>query len=160
MEKVAKAVLRYLFQEYQKGPAILYSINGIAALFKADPIAVSEYLLEKNWVREQWVHQNNLVTCRITVEGMQVINPLFIHNKLKKLIDGLVDGGGRKSLMHIFQNKIEEYAIALDIVNQLGKMDLVTITHVQGNIEIELTAEGWRYADNKGKPLLTLMCVA
>ena len=60
MEKVAKVVLRYLFQEYQKGPSILYSINGITALYKADPIAMSEYLLERKWIRETWIHQNKL----------------------------------------------------------------------------------------------------
>jgi hypothetical protein len=160
MEKVSKAILRYLFQEYVKGPTILYSINCITDLYKVDPIAVSDYLVEKKWVREQWIHQNNLVACRITVEGIEEINPLFIRNKLKKLIGGLMDGGGRKSLTEIFQNKIEEYSIALDIIYQLEKMGLVAMVHQKGSIDIELTTYGWQYFEKQGKPLLTLMSIA
>jgi hypothetical protein len=159
MEKAAKAILRYLFREYLKGPTVLYSINAIADVHKVDPIAVSNFMVERKWIREQWIHQNNLVTCRITAEGIEEVDPIFIRNKLKKLIDGLVDGGGRKSLMEIFQNKIEEYAIALDIVNQLEKLGLVTIVHQEGSIHIELTTLGWKFAE-KGKTLLTLMAVA
>ena len=160
MEKVAKATLRYLFQEYLKGPTILYSINAVTDLYKTDPIAVSNYLVEKKWIRELWVHQNNHVACKITVEGIEEVNPLFIRNKLQKLIGGLVDGGGRKSLMEIFQNKIEEYSIALDIIYQLEKLGLVSIKHQGGNINIELTPYGWKYFEKKGKSLFTLVAVA
>jgi hypothetical protein len=160
MEKVSKAVLRYLFQEYVKGPAVLYSINAITDVHKADPIAVSNYMMEKQWIREQWIHQNNLVTCRITVLGIEEIDSVFIHNKLKYLITGLVKAGGRKSLVEIFQNKIEEYAIALDIVYQLEKLELVTLIHEKEAIDVALTTQGWHYAENKGKSLFTLMAVA
>ena len=129
MEKVSKAVLRYLFHEYLKGPTVFYSINGVTDSFKSDAVAVSNFMMEKQWIREQWIHQSNLVTCRITVLGIEEINPAFIHNKLKYLIDGLVKAGGRKSLTDIFQNKIEAYAIALDIVYQLEKLELVTLVH-------------------------------
>jgi hypothetical protein len=160
MEKVSKAVLRYLFQEYLKGPTVLYSINGITDLYKSDPVAVSNFMMEKQWIREPWIHQNNLVTCRITVIGIEEVNPVFIQNKLKYLINGLVKAGGRKSLMEIFQNKIEEYAIALDIVYQLEKLELVKIIHEKGSIDIELTSHGWRYAERQDKSLFALMSVA
>jgi predicted transcriptional regulator len=159
MEKAAKAILRYIFREYLKGPTVLYAINRIADLYHADPIEVSNYLTEKKWIREQWVHQNNLVTCRITVAGIEEINPLFINNKLKILISGLVEGGGEKNLTDILQNKIEEYAFALDVVYQLEKLGLITIAHQGGEIQIALTAAGWRFAQ-KGKPLHTFMAVA
>ncbi|HET6542841.1 MAG TPA: hypothetical protein VFG46_20280 [Chryseolinea sp.] len=45
MEKVTKAVLRYLFQEYLKGPTVLYSINGITDSFKSDAVAVSNFMM-------------------------------------------------------------------------------------------------------------------
>ena len=98
--------------------------------------------------------------CRITVLGIEKINPAFIHNKLKYLIDGLVKAGGRKSLTEIFQNKIEEYAIALDIVYQLQKLELVTIINDKGTIDVELTTQGWQYAEQQGKSLYMLMAVA
>src|SRR5688572_6515389 len=125
MEKVARATLRYLFQEYLKGPALSYAINAITDSYKADAVEVANYLSEKNWVREQWVYQNNQVVCRITVAGIEEITPAFIHGKLKSLIGGLVEGGGRKSLADIFQFRISEYAIALDIVYQLEKLSLI-----------------------------------
>jgi hypothetical protein len=160
MEKVARATLRYLFQEYLKGPALSYAINTITDSYKADAVEVANYLSEKNWVREQWVYQNNQVVCRITVAGIEEINPAFIHNKLKSLIGGLVEGGGRKSLADIFQFRISEYAIALDIVYQLEKLSLINIIHHHGEINIELTEYGWKFFEKKGKSLFTLMVVA
>lgn len=160
MEKVARATLRYLFQEYLKGPAISYEINHITDSFRVDAVAVGNYLSDRNWIREQWVYQNQQVVCRITVAGIEEINPTYIHTKLKKLIGGLVQEGGRKSLMDIFQNKIEEYAIALDIVYQLEKLGLISIIHERGEINIELTSYGWKFFEKKRKSLFTLMVMA
>ncbi len=57
MEKVARATLRYLFQEYLKGPFVSYSINQITNSFRADAeLAEANYLSERNWIREQWVY--------------------------------------------------------------------------------------------------------
>ena len=160
MQKVAIAVLQYLFRQYQKGPAILYSINSVTNSYKTDPIAVSEYMLEKKWIREQWVHQNNIVTCRITLEGIKVIDPLFIQHRVRELLNELVKGGGKKSLTEILQIKVDEYAIALDIVYQLESLDFVTFAHEDGNIYIDLTDKGRTYADTQGKSLPPLVLVA
>lgn len=157
MEKVPRATLRYLFQEYLKGPAISYSINPITNSFKVDAELVANYLSERNWIREQWVYQDHQVVCRITVAGIEEINPSFIHSKLKSLIGGLISDGGRKSLMEIFQHKIEDYAIALDIVYQLEKLDLINIIHERGEIDIELTSYGWKFFEKKGKSLFSWM---
>jgi hypothetical protein len=160
IDKISKGVLRYLFQEYLKGPTIQYSINRITDLSKADASEVGNYMLEKQWIRELWIHQNNSVTCRIAIAGIEEVNPAFIHTRVKNLITELVEGGGRKSLMEIFQHKIQEYAIALDIVYQLEKLGLVSITHRGENIFIELTAAGWKYSEAPGRSLLALMSVA
>ena len=160
MEKVSKAVLRYLFHQYVKGPSVHYSINTITDEYKADPIAVSDFMLDRQWIREPWTHQNNVVTCRIAVLGIEEINPLFVHNRIKSLVAGLVAAGGRKNLSEIFQNNIGEYAIALDIVGQLERLQLVTIGHEGGTIDVALTEEGWNYLDKGGKQLFSLMAVA
>jgi len=160
MEKVARATLRYLFQEYLRGPSGSYIINRTADSHGADAVQVANYLAEKGWIREQWVYQNNQIACRITVAGIEEIDPKYIHNKLKSLIGDLVIEGGRRSLMSILQHKIEEYSIALDIVYQLEKLALVTIVHERGNINIELTPYGWKFFQKKGRPLLTLMVAA
>jgi hypothetical protein len=160
MEKVAKATLRYLFQEYLKSPSVLYTINIITESYKADASDVSNFLVEKKWIRERWVYQNNLVACRITVGGIEEINPSFIQHKLKQLIDGLVGFGGRRSLMQIFQNKIQEYVIALDIVFELEKLGLVRMIHEGGSIDVELTEAGWKFVDRKGKAFFTMMLAA
>lgn len=160
MDKVARATLRFLFQKYLEAPSVSYAINHITDSYKADAVEVVNYLSEKGWIREQWVYQNNQVTCRITVAGIEEINPTYIHNKLKKLISGLVSEGGRKSLMAIFQHKIEEYSIALDIVYQLEKLQLVNIIHDRGEINVELTPFGWKFFEKKGNSLLTLVIAA
>jgi hypothetical protein len=160
MEKVARATLRFLFQEYLKGPAVSYAINHIVDSYGADAAQVANYLVEKNWIREQWVHENGEVTCRIAVTGIEEINPKYIHNKLKSLIGGLVAEGGRQSLMGIYQHNIEEYSIALDIVAQLEKLSLINIIHEHGEINIELTTYGWKFFQKKDRPLLSLMVAA
>ena len=160
MEKVARATLRYLFQEYLRGPAVSYAINHITDSYKADAIEVANYLSEKGCIREQWVYQNNQVTCRITVAGIEEINPVYIHNKLKRLVNALVSEGGKKSLAGIFQNNIEEYSIALDIVYQLEKLTLVSIIHERGEINIALTPYGYKFFEKKDRPLMTLMVAA
>src|SRR5688500_7038457 len=129
IDKVSRGVLRYLFQEYLKGPTVHYSINRITDLSKADAAAIGTYMLDKQWIRELWVHQNGLVTCRISIGGMEEVNPTFIHSRIKNLVTELAEGGGRKSLMEIFQHKIQDYAIALDIVYQLEKLGLVAMMH-------------------------------
>ncbi|HEX6890579.1 MAG TPA: hypothetical protein VF141_07800 [Chryseolinea sp.] len=160
MEKVARATLRYLFQEYLKGPAVSYVINPITDSFGADAVQVADYLAERNWIREQWVHENRQVTCRITVAGIEEVNPKYVDNKLRSLIGGLVVEGGKKSLMGIYQHKIEEYSIALDFVYQLEKLSLINIIHEGGEINIELTAYGWKFFGKKDKPMLGIMVVA
>jgi hypothetical protein len=159
-DRVSKAVLRHLFQKYLEAPSVVYAINRVTDLSKSDPVEISNYMMEKNWVREVWVHQNNIVTCRITVHGIEEINPSFIQTKVKNLVTELIHGGGQKSLAEIFQHKIQEYAIALDIVYQLEKLGLITISPVKGVIHIELTEAGWKYSEKQGKSLLTLMAVA
>ena len=159
MEKVAKAVLRYLFQEYKKAPTVLYSINTVTAFYKTDALTVANFLVDKKWIREEWINQNE-VTCRISVEGIQIVNALFIHNKITNLVAGLAEGGGSRELMTIFQNNIEEYAIALDIVYHMEKMGLVSIIHNQGRVDVELTSSGWTFSESGGKALLVLMSVA
>jgi hypothetical protein len=160
MEKIARATLRYLFQEYLRNPTVSYVINAVADSYGVDAVRVADYLAEKNWIREQWVYEDRKVGCRITVAGIEEINPKYIHNKLKSLVGGLVVEGGRKSLMAIYQHKIEEYSIALDIVYQLEKLSLITIIHERGEIHIELTPFGWKFFEKKDRPLLTLMVAA
>jgi hypothetical protein len=157
MEKIARTTLRHLFQGYVKAPAVLYTINQIITPYKANAIEVSDYLVEKRWIRERWIYQNDLVACRITVAGIEEINPAFIHTKLKRLMVGLLTVGGRRGLMDIFDNNLQEYVMAIDIVFELQKLGLVEVIHQGGNIEIELTQSGWRFAEKKGRSLFVLV---
>jgi len=160
MEKAAKATLRYLFESYLKAPNVPYTINLIARHYKCDPVILSTYLLERNWIRECWVFADNQVSCRITVAGIEEINPSFLHEKLRVLIGGLATCGGSKNLNDIFQDKIEEYPIALDIVHQLQKLNLIAINQKEGMLQIQLTEVGWTFFERKGKSLFAFMAVA
>lgn len=160
MEKAAKATLRYLFENYLKGPNIPYSINLIARHYKCDPIALSSYLVERNWIRECWICKDSEISCRITVAGIEEINPSFLHDKLRVLIGALASSGGCKTLLDILQDKIEDYPIALDIVHQLQKLNLVAISHDTGDLRIQLTPMGWKFFERKGKSMFAFMAVA
>lgn len=160
MNKAIRAILRYLFQEYVKGPNVAYAINAVAVLHNVDPVAISEYLLEKNWIRERWIFQDNLVSCRITVAGIEEVAPAFIRNKLRQIIGSLLDSGGAMDLGEIFQNKINEYATNLDIVIQLEKLAMVRMEHQHGCIIISLTDHGRQFFAKKRNSLFTLVSIA
>jgi hypothetical protein len=159
MDKVIKSTLRYLFQEYLKAPNVAYSINGVTAHHHADPVAVSDHLLERNWIRERWVFQDDLVSCRITVAGIEEVDRVFIQTKLRQIIGDLLDSGGAKDLNEILQNNLNEYAINLDIVFQLEKLTMVKIEHRRGSIIISPTDYGKQFFRRKGNSLFALMSV-
>ena len=92
--------------------------------------------------------------------GIEEINPSYLQEKLRLLIGALAVSGGSKSLFDILQHKIEDYPIALDIVHQLHKLDLVAISHAAGDLQIELTSTGWSFFQRKGKPMFAFMAVA
>lgn len=156
-DKTAKDTLRYLFHEYLKAPTVIYSLTPITKRFKVDAILLSDYLLQNGWIRERWIYPDDAVGCRITIKGIEEINPVYVHEKLEQVIGGLAQAGGSKPLMEILENNIEEYSIALDIVNQLEVMRLVALHHPKNSIVIELTEEGRKFYERNGRALLTLM---
>ena len=160
MEKVIRSTLRYLFQEYLKAPNINYAINGIVAQYDADPLAVSTYLLEKKWIRERWIFADNLISCRITVAGIEEIDSNFIHTRLRQLIGSLVEAGGTKGLSEILQNRLDEYVINLDIVFQLENLGMVKVEQWQGNILVMLTDSGKEFFLKNYPSLFSLMSLA
>ena len=157
MEKAALETLRYLFAEYLKGPAVLYAINKVAERFGVDAIKLSDYLIQNSWVRERWVYSENIVACRITIKGIEKVDPVYVSDKLRQVIGGLGEAGGTKDLMEILSYKLEEYSIALDIVKQLESMGFVKIKHPENSIVIELTEEGRRYYEKGNRTFFTLM---
>ena len=160
LEKISREILRFLFHEYVKAPAVVYNITAIAKRHKVDPLVISDYMLENLWIRERWVYPDNSVTCRITIRGIEEINPAFVRQKLHQLVGTLGENGGSQNLLEILQFKIEEYSIALDMVNQLESMGLVRSNHPSGGIVVALTEEGWRYYEKGSRTFFTLMAVA
>jgi len=157
LEKAARQTLRYLFTEYKKGPSVIYPINAISKKYGANPIALSEYLLDNSWIRECWIYSANIVACRITIEGIEKIDPIYVRTKLEQVIGGLADAGSSKALLEILEFKIEEFSIALDLVNQLERLGLVKIQNPKNSIVVELTDSGWKYYEKRSGSFLTLM---
>jgi len=160
LQKASHEVLRYLFHEYQKAPTVSYAIDTIAKRLKTDVIELSDYMLANQWIRERWVYSSNEVSCRITIRGIEEIAPSYVREKLLQLVGTLGESGGSKSLMEILQFRIEEYAIALDMVQQLETLGLVRSTHPKDAIIVELTDEGWKYYQKGSKTFFTMMAVA
>jgi hypothetical protein len=159
-EKPAREVLRFLFSEYLKGPTVLYTISSVTRRLKIDEIELTDYLLENFWIRERWIYPDNSVACKITIRGIEEINPTYVRNKLTHVIGGLGTSGGSKDLMEIMEFNIEEYSITLDLIRQLESLGLVRMSHRYSHIIIELTDDGWRYYKSGSRTLFTLMMMA
>jgi len=156
-EKPARQTLRYLFSEYKKGPNVIYPINAIAKKYGVDPVALSEYMADQQWIRECWVYSGNVVACRITISGIEEVDPVYVQDKVEQIIGGLADAGSSKALLEILEFKISEFTIASDLVNQLQSLGLVQINNSNNTIRIELTDTGRRFHEKKNNGLLTLM---
>lgn len=156
-EKASKDTLRFLFTEFLKGPAVLYPINKTFRAGVIDPIEFSDYLLDRQWIRDRWVYPDNTVACRITIKGIEQIDPVFVRTKLRQVIGGLGDAGGSKPLLDVLAHKLEEYSITMDLVKQLEDIGLIRILHPKNEIFLELTSDGWRVFENGSKTFFTLM---
>jgi hypothetical protein len=157
LEKIAKETLRYLFHEYQKGPTVIYSIAPVSKKFKVNAVELSDYLLERGLIRERWIYPDDSVGCRITMKGIEEVDPAFVREKLSWMIGGLMDAGGSRPLLDILEFRIAEYSVALDIVKQLEALRLVVLRHPKNSIVIEITEDGRRFFDRSGSKMMTLM---
>lgn len=159
-EKVTEEVLRYLFREYLNAPNVVFAIDHIIRRHQLDPVVFSEKLLTDQLICERWAYEDDSVTCRISLHGIENIDPTFVQDKLKQLVGGLVRAGGSQPLLEILQYKIEEYAIALDFVRQLETLGLVTSENVASSIIVTLSDEGRRFFEKSSRTIFTLMAVA
>jgi hypothetical protein len=156
-QKAAKDTLRYLFAEYLKGPAVLYTINSISKKNHVSAVDVSDYLLALDFIRERWIYPDGVVACKITIRGIEEIDPVYVREKLRQLIGGLAESGGSKELLEILTLKLEEYSVALDLVKQLEGMGFIKIRHTQGNIVVELTEEAKKRYQKGNNSFFSLM---
>ena len=156
-EKPARDALRHLFAEYLRGPAVHYSIQSIARKHRIDPIDLSDFLLDRLWIRERWIYPDNNVVCRITLRGIEQVDPVYVRNKLKQVIGGLGEAGGRKELLELLEHRLEEYSLTMDLIKQLDDLGLVKILHFRNQIVVELTPDGRRYFEKGSKTFFTLM---
>ena len=157
LEKVALSTLRFLFTEYKRGPSVVYHIQGIARKYNVDPLELSNYLLENSWIRECWAFSNDNVACKITVSGIEQVDPLYVRERLVRILGIIADAGGSKPLLEILEFKIEDFSIALDLVNQLETLGLAKIYNPDRTIIVAITDAGYRYYEKKGKHLMALM---
>lgn len=156
LEKAARNTLRYLFSEYKKGPSVLYPINEVCRKFGVDPVELSNYLLEKSWIRECWTYSNNSVACRITIKGIEAIDPVYVRDRLDSIIGGLANAGQSKSLIEILEYDLKDFPIALDLINQLESLGLVKILNPNHVIMVELTATGLKHNERRKGGLFAL----
>ncbi|HEY0740003.1 MAG TPA: hypothetical protein VGD40_01025 [Chryseosolibacter sp.] len=157
LERASKETLRYLLTEYLKGPAVPYNITAVARRHNILPGALSDYMMEQGWIRDRWLYQNGDVTCRITIKGIEEIDPAYVRTKLRQVIGGLGEAGGRKQLTELLEIKISEYSITMDIVKQLDGLGFIRIHHPENTIVIELTEAGWKYYEKGSRTFFTLM---
>ena len=156
LEKAARNTLRYLFSEYKKGPSVLYPINEVCKKYHVDPVELSNYLLEKSWIRECWTYSNNIVACKITIKGIEAIDPVYVRDRLDNIIGGLVDAGQSKPLIEILEYDLKDFPIALDLINQLESLGLVKVHNPNHVITVELTEAGLRHNDRRKGGLFAL----
>jgi hypothetical protein len=157
IDRATKETLRYLYAEYLKGPAVLYNISAIARKYDIAPVALSDYLLENVWIRDRWIYQNGDVTCKITIKGIEEVDPSYVRTKLRQVIGGLGEAGGRKELTELLEIHISEYSVIMDIIKQLDHLGFIKVLHPENRIVIELTEQGWKYYEKGSRSFFTLM---
>lgn len=157
IEKQAPYFLKFLFHEFLKAPTVVYSISPLAKKLKIDAVEMSDHLLQRGLIRERWVFPDNSVGCRITVRGIEEIDPVYVRERLSLILGNLVAAGGSASLLEILEDNLEEYSIALDIVQQLELMKLVRLQHPGNSIVIELTDEGRHFYERSNRTFLSLL---
>jgi len=156
LEKPVKSALRHLFSEYKKGPSVLYPINEISKKFDVDPVVLSNYLLENSLIRECWTYSNNTIACRITIKGIETIDPVYVSDRLERIVGALVDAGQSKALVEILEHDLKDFPIAMDLVNQLETLGLVKGHYVKHVITVELTAAGLKHNERRNGGLFAL----
>lgn len=156
LEKASQDVLRHLFADYLKGPAVQYQINKYMKS-KTDAVALSDFMLNHHWIRDRWVYPDNTVTCRITIRGIEEVNPAYIRHKLKEVIGGLGEAGGSKHLIELLELKVTEYSLTMDLIKQLEDLRLINLLHPKDQIVVELTPDGWKHFEQGSKRFFTLM---
>mgnify|MGYP003575825486 CR=1 FL=1 len=157
LEKIARETLRYLFSQYQKGPSAVYSIRSVTGKYGVDPVELTEYLQILGFIRERWTYADGSVVCKITIRGIEEIEPAYVREKLRQLIGGLGEAGGARELTEILEHNLQEYSISLDLVRQLEALGFIRILHPNNMIVIELTEQGKNFYDNGNKTFFTLM---
>ncbi len=157
IERASKDTLRYLLSEYLKGPAVAYNIASVAKRHNIPPATLSDYMLENGWIRDRWIYQNGDVACKITIKGIEEVDPVYVRTKLRQVIGGLGESGGRRELTELLEIKISEYSITMDIVKQLESIGFIRILHPESSIVIELTEAGWKYYEKGSRTFFTLM---
>jgi hypothetical protein len=155
LEKPAREVLRFLFTEYLKAPAATHSINGVAKKCKIDPDELGAYLISHDWVMD--LYSGSTVACRITIKGIEEIDPIFVREKLKQVIGGLGEAGGSKELIEVLSYRIEEYSITMDIIRQLENLGFIEVGHRRDSIVIKLTEKGRGSYQKGSRSFFTLM---
>jgi hypothetical protein len=155
LEKPARDALRFLFAEYVKAPAATHAINAVAKKYKVDPDELGAFLFSHDWIMD--LYSGSTVACRITIKGIEQIDPIYVREKLKQVIGGLGEAGGAKELIEILSFKIEEYSITMDIIRQLEKLGFIEIGHQKDSIFIQLTEKGRGSYQKGSRSFFTLM---
>ena len=134
IERPARHTLQYLFNEYKKGPGVIYAINSIVKKFGVDPIVFSDYLLENGWIRERWIYSENVVACRITIAGIEKVDPIYVRAKMDQIVGTLMNSGSPMPLQSILEQRIEDFSITSDFVNQMERLGLINIKNPDNTI--------------------------
>ena len=160
LEKAVVPVLRYLFSEYKKGPSVLYPINAAAGKQRVDPLALSNYLLDKGWIRERWIYSSNTIACRITIAGIHKVDPQYVRSWMDEILGSLLRAGGARPLLEVLEHNVAEFSIASDIVNQMERLGFVSISNPDNSIVVTLTHKGQSFVEQKKTELPNMMLIA
>lgn len=155
LEKTAREALRFLFAEYLKAPAVVHPLNVIAKKNRVDPDELGAYLAAHEWIMD--LFSGSTIACRITIKGIEEIDPVYVREKLKRLIGGLSEAGGSKELIEILSYKAEDYSVAMDIIRQLERLGLIEIRHPKDTIIVQLTEKGRGFYQRGNRSFFTLM---
>jgi hypothetical protein len=143
-----QAVLKGLFENYQKNPTAFFDATQIIRDQSYDPHEFGRDLISLGLVKNARFLPNRF-QCKISLKGIEEIAPDYLEKNKLNVISSLGLLGGKYSLMEILEYESGDFQKAVDISQYLEnkKMILQSVKTID-DIMIELSIEGKEYFDS------------
>jgi len=150
LQAAVKESLQLLYDDYLTSPGSLSYIGEIAEKHEIGKHQLGKYMQEEGYIKDQAFLPTDF-RCRITLIGINEIDPNYIPDMESKIISTLGTLGGRQDAFEVLDLEPKDDVRIRDIVSYLeNKRMLENTMYGPQQIIIQLTLRGQQYyEDNK-----------